>query len=120
MLEDLETELDERGNVKATAYQSSVAKVFAAGDMRRGQSLVVWAIAEGREAAYEVDKYLQGSSTLECRDVSPVYLNQTIYGCGGTVFRLRQGFWFELVCATVSGLEVSVSCWTDSCIRRAV
>src|SRR3546814_6753946 len=67
MLEDLETELDERGNVKATAYQSSVAKVFAAGDMCRGPSLVVWAIAEGREAAYEVDKYLQGSPTLEDR-----------------------------------------------------
>src|SRR3546814_2956234 len=67
MLEDLETELDERGNVKATAYQSSVAKGFATGDMRRGQSLVVWAIAEGREAAYEVDKYLQGSPTLEDR-----------------------------------------------------
>ncbi|QEC51230.1 glutamate synthase (NADH) small subunit [Anseongella ginsenosidimutans] len=75
MLEELETELDERGNVKASNYQTSIEKVFAAGDMRRGQSLVVWAISEGREAAYQVDKYLQGASKLECRDVSQVYLD---------------------------------------------
>lgn len=75
MIEELEAELDERGNVKASNYQTSVEKVFAAGDMRRGQSLVVWAIAEGREAAYQVDKYLQGTSTLECRDASQVFLH---------------------------------------------
>jgi glutamate synthase (NADPH/NADH) small chain len=62
-------ELDARSNVKATTdgpscYATSVAKVFAAGDMRRGQSLVVWAIREGRQCAREVDAFLMGSSTL--------------------------------------------------------
>ena len=51
-------------------YQTNQDKVFAAGDMRRGQSLVVWAIAEGREAARRVDEYLMGSSMLEARDDS--------------------------------------------------
>lgn len=68
---DLELELDERGNIRATDYQSvSNAKVFAAGDCRRGQSLVVWAISEGREAARAVDKYLMGESLLEAKAVS--------------------------------------------------
>ena len=61
----LALELDGRGNVKTGAnYQSSDPKVFAAGDARRGQSLVVWAIAEGRKAARAVDEYLMGSSNL--------------------------------------------------------
>jgi glutamate synthase (NADPH/NADH) small chain len=66
MIAELELTLDARGNVKADtlAYQSSNPKVFAAGDMRRGQSLVVWAIREGRQAAHAVDKYLMGSTTL--------------------------------------------------------
>jgi glutamate synthase (NADPH/NADH) small chain len=66
MLEELGLELDQRGNVKAdtVAYQSSNPKVFAAGDMRRGQSLVVWAIREGRQAAHAVDKFLMGSTAL--------------------------------------------------------
>src|SRR5258705_1505647 len=66
MIEELGLELDQRGNVKAdtVAYQSSNPKVFAAGDMRRGQSLVVWAIREGRQAAHAVDKFLMGSTTL--------------------------------------------------------
>src|SRR5207247_1253412 len=66
MIEDLELKLDQRGNVKADtlAYQSSNPKIFAAGDMRRGQSLVVWAIREGRQAAHSVDKFLMGSTTL--------------------------------------------------------
>ena len=66
MIEELGLALDQRGNVKAdtTGYVSSVAKVFAAGDMRRGQSLVVWAIREGRQAAHAVDTFLMGSSTL--------------------------------------------------------
>ena len=66
MIKSLGLELDQRGNVKADvlAYQSSNPKVFAAGDMRRGQSLVVWAIREGRQAAHAVDKYLMGSTTL--------------------------------------------------------
>jgi glutamate synthase (NADPH/NADH) small chain len=60
MLSELGTELDERGNVKATdkSYQTNISKIFAAGDMRRGQSLVVWAINEGRECASAVNTYL--------------------------------------------------------------
>ncbi|MDX1580529.1 MAG: glutamate synthase subunit beta, partial [Alphaproteobacteria bacterium] len=66
MLEQLGVELDERGNVKADTkgYASSLDKVFTAGDMRRGQSLVVWAIREGRQAAASVDEYLMGATTL--------------------------------------------------------
>ncbi|HXL68952.1 MAG TPA: glutamate synthase subunit beta [Xanthobacteraceae bacterium] len=66
MIKSLGLALDPRGNVKADtlAYQSSLPKVFAAGDMRRGQSLVVWAIREGRQAAHSVDKFLMGSTTL--------------------------------------------------------
>ncbi len=63
--EQLGYELDARGNAKANDdYMTSVPGVFAAGDVRRGQSLVVWAIAEGRNAAHGVDKYLMGSSSL--------------------------------------------------------
>ncbi len=67
MLQQLSVELDQRGNVKAAEkdYQTNHEKVFAAGDMRRGQSLVVWAISEGREAAKRVDEYLMGTSMLE-------------------------------------------------------
>ncbi|HBT31869.1 MAG TPA: glutamate synthase [Pusillimonas sp.] len=59
-------ELDNRGNAKADTenYRTSDSKIFAAGDMRRGQSLVVWAIREGRQAARSVDEFLMGSSTL--------------------------------------------------------
>jgi glutamate synthase (NADPH/NADH) small chain len=66
MLEQLGVTLDGRGNVAAdtSRYQTSNPKVFAAGDMRRGQSLVVWAIREGRQAARAVDEYLMGSSDL--------------------------------------------------------
>ncbi|MBK8183460.1 MAG: glutamate synthase subunit beta [Candidatus Competibacteraceae bacterium] len=66
MLRDLGVALDERGNVAAstTDYQTSVNKIFAAGDMRRGQSLVVWAIREGRQCARAVDEYLMGNSEL--------------------------------------------------------
>lgn len=69
-LAELEITLDERGNVKTNGYQTSIAKVFSAGDMRRGQSLVVWAISEGREAAREVDIFLMGESNLETKDAS--------------------------------------------------
>jgi glutamate synthase (NADPH) small chain len=72
LLAQLAVELDERGNVKTSGYQTNIEKVFAAGDMRRGQSLVVWAIAEGREAARAVDLYLMGTSMLEARDQSLV------------------------------------------------
>jgi glutamate synthase (NADPH/NADH) small chain len=66
MIRELALELDPRGNIKADteAYRSSNPKVFAAGDMRRGQSLVVWAIREGRQCAHSVDKFLMGSTTL--------------------------------------------------------
>ncbi|MCF6377539.1 glutamate synthase subunit beta [Nocardioides KLBMP 9356] len=65
LVEQLEVELDERGNVKRDAsYASSVPGVFVAGDVGRGQSLIVWAIAEGRSAAAAVDAYLTGSTTL--------------------------------------------------------
>ncbi|MBX9790121.1 MAG: glutamate synthase subunit beta [Pirellulales bacterium] len=64
-IEQFGLELDQRGNIKAGAdYQASVPGVFAAGDARRGQSLVVWAIHEGREAARNVDRYLMGTSNL--------------------------------------------------------
>ena len=62
--EQLGLELDERSNYKATKYQTNVPHVFTAGDMRRGQSLIVWAINEGREAAREVDLFLMGESNL--------------------------------------------------------
>ena len=70
LVDNLEIEKDERGNVKATEknYQTSLPKIFAAGDMRRGQSLVVWAISEGRECARQVDVYLVGHSFLESKD----------------------------------------------------
>ena len=66
MLESLGVKLDPRGNVEADTeeYRTSNDKVFAAGDMRRGQSLVVWAIREGRQCARAVDEYLMGSSEL--------------------------------------------------------
>ena len=64
-IEDLAVELDKRGNVMANpAFATSIPGVFAAGDVRRGQSLVVWAIAEGRKAARGIDEYLMGSSKL--------------------------------------------------------
>ena len=68
ILKDLSVKLDKRGNVLAdtTDYQTSASKVFAAGDMRRGQSLVVWAIREGRQCAHAVDKYLMGKTNLPC------------------------------------------------------
>ena len=66
VVSQLGLELDPRGNVKAEYgdYSTNVEGVFAAGDMRRGQSLIVWAISEGREAAYAIDTYLMGHSDL--------------------------------------------------------
>lgn len=65
LLKDLGVEFDQRGNIKTDdSYASTVKGVFAAGDARRGQSLIVWAISEGRRAAYSIDKYLMGSSVL--------------------------------------------------------
>ena len=62
--DQLGLEIDMRSNYKATNYQTNVPHIFTAGDMRRGQSLIVWAISEGREAAREVDKYLMGYTNL--------------------------------------------------------
>ena len=66
MIKSLGVELDPRGNVKADqiAYRTTLSKVFAAGDMRRGQSLVVWAIREGRQCAHAIDKFLMGTTSL--------------------------------------------------------
>jgi glutamate synthase (NADPH/NADH) small chain len=65
MIEDLGLALDARGNIATNEnYMASVPGVFAAGDARRGQSLVVWAIAEGRKAARGIDEFLMGASKL--------------------------------------------------------
>jgi glutamate synthase (NADPH/NADH) small chain len=66
MVEQSGVALDPRGNVQANTldYKTSVSKVFSAGDMRRGQSLVVWAIREGRQCARAVDEFLMGKTTL--------------------------------------------------------
>jgi len=79
MLNDLGVEYDDRGNVKAKDnYQTaSNPKVFVAGDMRRGQSLVVWAIAEGRECARNIDLHLMGETLLEARDSGVLHLSNT-------------------------------------------
>ncbi len=77
LLNELGIELDERGNVKASEkdFRTNISKVFTAGDMRRGQSLVVWAISEGREAARKVDQFLNNNtgSVLETKDASLMY-----------------------------------------------
>ena len=66
LINQIDITLDNKGNVRANEddYKTSINKVFVAGDMRRGQSLVVWAIREGRQAAHSVDKFLMGSSNL--------------------------------------------------------
>jgi len=65
LIDQLGVEVDGRGNVAADkTYATNVPGVYACGDMRRGQSLIVWAIAEGREAAHGVDQYLIGHSLL--------------------------------------------------------
>lgn len=70
--EQLGVELDLRTNVKASSsnYQTNIPNIFAAGDMRRGQSLIVWAISEGRQAAHHVDAYLMGTSSLPLKDAN--------------------------------------------------
>jgi glutamate synthase (NADPH/NADH) small chain len=66
LIKNLDLALDQRGNVSASTddYRTSIDKVFAAGDVRRGQSLVVWAIREGRQAARSVDAFLMGHTEL--------------------------------------------------------
>lgn len=73
LLKTLGIEQHETGTVKAKSYKTSDPSIFAAGDARRGQSLVVWAISEGREAAREVDKYLMGTTELPSKNDS--YMN---------------------------------------------
>ena len=70
LAEQFGLEMDFRNNIQAStsSYKTNVDGVFAAGDMRRGQSLIVWAISEGRQAAYHVDKYIMGSSNLTLKD----------------------------------------------------
>ncbi len=75
VVQELGLELDDRGNIKTTNYLTSVEGVFAAGDIRRGQSLVVWAISEGRETARAVDAYFMGGSQLESKDLSQVRIS---------------------------------------------
>lgn len=72
LAEQLGLEMDFRTNIKANTnnYKTNVPGIFAAGDVRRGQSLIVWAISEGRQAAYHVDTYLMGSSNLPLKDDS--------------------------------------------------
>lgn len=76
LINELEIEKDERGNIRATEkdYQTNIPKIFTAGDMRRGQSLVVWAISEGRECARKVDEHLVSHSSLEAKDESLIAL----------------------------------------------
>jgi glutamate synthase (NADPH/NADH) small chain len=67
IVDQLKLDVDARGNVRTGEdYMTSVPGVFSAGDARRGQSLIVWAIAEGRKAAHHLDKYLMGSTVLPC------------------------------------------------------
>lgn len=72
IVQELGLKLDARGNIEASEgnYQTNIPNIFSAGDARRGQSLVVWAISEGREAARSVDQYLMGHSELETKDDS--------------------------------------------------
>ena len=76
-INELGIELDARGNIKTENYMTNRDGIFAAGDIRRGQSLVVWAISEGREAARAVDIWLMGTSDLESRDESFVKVAKT-------------------------------------------
>jgi glutamate synthase (NADPH/NADH) small chain len=78
MVEELKLELDDRGNIKTSNYQTNQETIFAAGDMRRGQSLVVWAISEGREAARTIDASLMGTSSLESKDESMLKVSQSV------------------------------------------
>ena len=68
LIDKLDLDTNVNNQIITHNYQTSVSNVFSAGDMRRGQSLIVWAISEGREAAYQVDKYLMGHSELETKE----------------------------------------------------
>jgi glutamate synthase (NADPH/NADH) small chain len=77
LVEELKLQMDARGNIDTQQYMTSREGVFAAGDVRRGQSLVVWAIAEGREAARAIDHWLMGTSSLETKDASALKTHET-------------------------------------------
>ena len=68
LIDQLNVETDDNNQLICNNYQTSVPNIFSAGDMRRGQSLIVWAISEGREAAVQIDKYLMGYSKLESKE----------------------------------------------------
>ena len=68
LIDKLNLDTNANNQIITDNYQTSISNVFSAGDMRRGQSLIVWAISEGREAAYQVDKYLMGYSELETKE----------------------------------------------------
>jgi glutamate synthase (NADPH/NADH) small chain len=75
LIDELGIRLDDRGNIPTQNYMTPLEGVFSAGDIRRGQSLVVWAISEGREAAKAVDQWLMGQSKLEAKDASRVRIS---------------------------------------------
>ena len=68
LIEQLKIKVDDKGQLISKNFQTSITNIFSAGDMRRGQSLIVWAISEGREAAVQVDKFLTGYSKLETKE----------------------------------------------------
>ncbi len=76
LLDQLGVDYDDRGNIKCQRYQTSIENVFACGDSRKGQSLVVWAISEGREAARAVDEFIMGISILEAKERGVLSLAQ--------------------------------------------
>ena len=68
LIDQLSIKTDDRNQLLCNNYQTNILNIFSAGDMRRGQSLIVWAISEGREAAVQVDKFLMGYSNLETKE----------------------------------------------------
>jgi len=68
LIDQLSIKTDDRNQLLCNNYQTNILNIFSAGDMRRGQSLIVWAISEGREAAAQVDKFLMGYSNLETKE----------------------------------------------------
>ena len=68
LIDQLNIDTDDKNQLLCKNYQTSIPNIFSAGDMRRGQSLIVWAISEGREVAVQVDKFLMGYSNLETKE----------------------------------------------------
>ena len=93
LLDALGVEKDPRGNAKAGAYATSVDGVFAAGDARRGQSLIVWAINEGRQCARMVDRYLGGLEPVHASaGAAPSYVDEGPGDTEGAAPPQRAGF----------------------------